>query len=80
MSKVVMVTGAGSGIGRAVALAFLAVGDAVVLAGRRRETLEETAALADAGGKVLVSPADVSDPSQVAALFVPAIKVGQLRP
>ena len=69
MSKVVMVTGAGSGIGRAVALAFLAAGDAVVLVGRRLGALDETAALAGESRDVLVHPADVSDPSQVAALF-----------
>ena len=61
MRKVVLVTGAGSGIGRAVALAFLAAGDAVVLAGRRREALEETAALAGPDATSLVAAADVSD-------------------
>ncbi|HEY1561950.1 MAG TPA: SDR family oxidoreductase [Caulobacteraceae bacterium] len=68
MSRVVLVTGAGSGIGRAVALAFLAAGDTVVLAGRRRETLEETAALA-AAGESLVVPTDVTKPDEIAALF-----------
>ena len=68
MSKVVVVTGAGSGIGRAVALALLAAGDVVVLAGRRRETLEETATLAVAG-ESLVVPTDVTQPDQIAALF-----------
>ncbi|HEY5288922.1 MAG TPA: SDR family oxidoreductase, partial [Caulobacteraceae bacterium] len=72
MSKVVMVTGAGSGIGRAVALAFLAAGDAVVLAGRRLGPLEETGALAGAGRNLLVHPADVSDSGEVAALFAAA--------
>jgi hypothetical protein len=68
MSRVVLVTGAGSGIGRAVALAFLAAGDTVVLAGRRRETLEETAALA-AAGEGLVVPTDVTKPDEIAGLF-----------
>jgi hypothetical protein len=68
MSRVVLVTGAGSGIGRAVALAFLAAGDMVVLAGRRRETLEETAALAAAGESLVVST-DVTKPDEIAALF-----------
>jgi len=67
--KVVMVTGAGSGIGRAVALAFLSQGDAVVLAGRRRDALEETANLANGRGDALVASADVSDPAAVASLF-----------
>jgi NAD(P)-dependent dehydrogenase (short-subunit alcohol dehydrogenase family) len=67
--KVVLVTGAGSGIGRAVALGFLGQGDAVVLAGRRREALEETAALAGPGARSLTAPADVADPASVATLF-----------
>ncbi len=66
--RVVLVTGAGSGIGRAVALAFLGQGDSVVLAGRRRDALEETARL---GGDrdSLVATADVSDPGSVGKLF-----------
>jgi NAD(P)-dependent dehydrogenase (short-subunit alcohol dehydrogenase family) len=72
MSRVVLVTGAGSGIGQAVALAFLASGDRVVLAGRRRETLVETARLAS-GGESLVAPTDVTDPGQIAALFAAAV-------
>jgi NAD(P)-dependent dehydrogenase (short-subunit alcohol dehydrogenase family) len=71
--KTVLVTGAGSGIGRAVALAFLAQGDAVVLAGRREDALHETAALAAAPERVLVFPADVADENQVAALFAAAV-------
>jgi NAD(P)-dependent dehydrogenase (short-subunit alcohol dehydrogenase family) len=67
--KVVLVTGAGSGIGRAVALAFLKAGDAVVLAGRRREPLEEVCGLAGAGCNFLACPTDVSDPARVAALY-----------
>jgi NAD(P)-dependent dehydrogenase (short-subunit alcohol dehydrogenase family) len=67
--NVVVVTGAGSGIGRAVAHAFLAQGDRVILAGRRREALEETASLANGQGKSVVAPTDVSDPESVALLF-----------
>jgi NAD(P)-dependent dehydrogenase (short-subunit alcohol dehydrogenase family) len=68
--KVAMVTGAGSGIGRAVALALAANGYAVVLAGRRMEKLEETAAMADrSGGRTLAVAADVSQPDSVDTLF-----------
>ena len=67
--KVAIVTGAGSGIGRAVALALLREGYALALAGRRREPLEETAAAGAAGARALVVPTDVSDPAAVAALF-----------
>jgi NAD(P)-dependent dehydrogenase (short-subunit alcohol dehydrogenase family) len=69
MSKVVLVSGAGSGVGRAVALAFLAAGDAVALAGRRKEALEETGALAGPGARFIAVPTDVGDPDQVAQLF-----------
>ena len=71
--KIILVTGAGSGIGRAVALAFLAQGDSVVLTGRRPGALDETAALANAGGRVLVHPADVAEPASITALFDAAI-------
>ena len=67
--KIVLITGAGSGVGRAVALAFLAQGDSVALAGRRRAALEETANLAGAGERALVVPADVTQEAEVAALF-----------
>ncbi|MFJ7767326.1 SDR family oxidoreductase [Streptomyces sp. NPDC097107] len=68
--KVAVVTGAGSGIGRAVAVELLAAGWSVALAGRRVETLEETAAQAPAGGaSALPVRADVSRPEDVAALF-----------
>jgi NAD(P)-dependent dehydrogenase (short-subunit alcohol dehydrogenase family) len=69
-TKVALVTGAGSGIGRAAALALLEAGFHVVLAGRRRERLEQTAQ--DAGrltSRTLVVPADVGDPASVRALF-----------
>ncbi len=69
----VLVTGAGSGIGRAVALAFLAQGDSVVLTGRRKTALEETANLAAAPERTLIYPADVTDEAQVAVLFEAAV-------
>jgi NAD(P)-dependent dehydrogenase (short-subunit alcohol dehydrogenase family) len=68
--KVALVTGAGSGVGRAAALALLREGYSVVLAGRRREALERTAALAGTDGPpALVVPADVSDAASVRELF-----------
>ena len=70
LNKVALVTGAGAGIGRASALALLQEGYAVVLAGRRRIPIEETAAKAGAAGeRALAVPADVSDPDSVEALF-----------
>src|SRR5262245_38142800 len=70
MSKVVVVTGAGTGIGKAAAIAFLRAGDRVVLAGRRKELLEGavTEAAAPAGRAVIV-PTDVGDRAAVHALF-----------
>jgi len=71
--KVALVTGAGSGIGRAVAEALALDGYAVVLAGRRAEALEATArAVTVAGGSALAVPTDVSDPASVRALFARA--------
>jgi len=68
--KIALVTGAGSGIGRAASLALQGAGYSVVLAGRRAEKLEETAALAaPSGGAMLAVSADVSDPESVRALF-----------
>jgi NAD(P)-dependent dehydrogenase (short-subunit alcohol dehydrogenase family) len=68
--KIAVITGAGSGIGRASALALYADGFSVVLAGRRRNMLEETAALAQASPpRMLVVPTDVADPASIAALF-----------
>jgi len=68
--KVALVTGAGTGIGRAVALGLLNAGYHVVLAGRRAAPLEETARLgADSGRQTLVVPTDVGDPDAVKALF-----------
>jgi NAD(P)-dependent dehydrogenase (short-subunit alcohol dehydrogenase family) len=69
-NKVAIVTGAGTGIGRCVALALLQEGYAVALAGRRLEPLEATAAQAgSAGSHALVVPTDVGDPVSVRALF-----------
>src|SRR5829696_6856727 len=67
--KIALVTGAGTGIGKAVSLALLGAGYAVVLTGRRKELLEATAKEATAGTRTLVFPTDVSDPAQVKALF-----------
>jgi NAD(P)-dependent dehydrogenase (short-subunit alcohol dehydrogenase family) len=68
-TKVAIVTGAGSGIGKAVALALVGEGYAVALAGRRKELLEATATEANARGRTLVVPTDVGDPGSVRALF-----------
>jgi NAD(P)-dependent dehydrogenase (short-subunit alcohol dehydrogenase family) len=67
MNKIAMVTGAGSGVGRAVAKALAAAGYGVVLTGRRREALEQSAAAMSA--EALVVPADVGDPASVKSLF-----------
>jgi NAD(P)-dependent dehydrogenase (short-subunit alcohol dehydrogenase family) len=68
--KVAVVTGAGSGIGRAVSLALQSAEYSVVLAGRRAEELEQTAVLArPSGTKMLAVPTDVSKPHEVRALF-----------
>ena len=67
--KVAIVTGAGTGIGKAAALGLLREGYAVALAGRREELLQETAAESAAGERALPVRADVSDPTSVAALF-----------
>jgi NAD(P)-dependent dehydrogenase (short-subunit alcohol dehydrogenase family) len=66
--KVAVVTGAGTGIGRAVSLALTRAGYAVALAGRRQAALEATAAAA-VGAETLVIPCDVADPSAVERLF-----------
>jgi NAD(P)-dependent dehydrogenase (short-subunit alcohol dehydrogenase family) len=68
--RTALVTGAGSGIGRAAALALLHADYRVALVGRRALALQETAAQAgDAGVRALLAPADVSDPQAVRALF-----------
>lgn len=70
MKKVAIVTGAGSGIGRASALALVQAGYHVVLAGRRADALEATkAAAGDGADRVLAVPTDATDPAAVKALF-----------
>ena len=71
--RVAVVTGAGSGIGRSVAIALHENGYAVVLAGRRKDALEETRALMTGGGRALVRPTDVADPASAAGLFDEAV-------
>jgi len=69
-NKVAIVTGAGSGIGRATAMALLREGYAVALAGRRAEALAQTVAAAGAdGSRVVAVPTDVADPDSVRRLF-----------
>jgi NAD(P)-dependent dehydrogenase (short-subunit alcohol dehydrogenase family) len=68
--KVAIVTGAGSGIGRATSIALLEAGYSVVLAGRRREALDATIAEAsNSAARALAIPTDVTDPESVRALF-----------
>jgi len=66
-SKVAIVTGAGTGVGRAAALALMKAGYAVALAGRRKEPLEAVAK--EGGGNALVVPTDVKDVASIRALF-----------
>jgi NAD(P)-dependent dehydrogenase (short-subunit alcohol dehydrogenase family) len=68
--RVALVTGAGTGIGKAAALALLGDGYRVALVGRRRERLEATAAEATAGPSALVLPADVTDAGAVSRVFL----------
>jgi NAD(P)-dependent dehydrogenase (short-subunit alcohol dehydrogenase family) len=72
--RIAVVTGAGTGIGRAAALALLGDGWCVVLAGRRAEPLHEVAQASGAGARALPVPTDVVDPAAVAALFERAVK------
>jgi NAD(P)-dependent dehydrogenase (short-subunit alcohol dehydrogenase family) len=65
--KIALVTGAGTGVGKAVALALAKEGYAVALAGRRQDMLEETAKAA--ASKTLVVPTDIADPNAIKALF-----------
>ena len=68
--KVALITGAGSGIGRAVSVALDNAGYAVVLVGRRKPELDATAKLSkNSGGGMLAVPTDISDPEAVRALF-----------
>lgn len=67
--EVALITGAGSGVGRAAALALAGAGASVVLAGRTRASLEETAALAGSGPEsAWAAPCDVTEPAQVQTL------------
>ncbi len=68
-TKIALVTGAGSGVGKAAALGLLKAGYSVVLAGRRKEPLEQVAAEGPVGAKTLAIPTDVANPSSVKALF-----------
>lgn len=71
--KAVVITGAGSGIGRAAALAFSAAGYAVVVAGRREDALRETIDLSGGQGQWLSVPTDITDEAAVANLFSAAV-------
>ena len=68
-TKIAIVTGAGSGIGRASAVALADIGFTVMLAGRRADALAETAAMAKAGQTLVPHACDVSEPAGVQALF-----------
>jgi NAD(P)-dependent dehydrogenase (short-subunit alcohol dehydrogenase family) len=73
--NVAIVTGAGTGVGKAAALGLAEAGYAVALAGRRKEPLDEVAGeIAAAGGKALVVPTDVTDPASVEALFSTTVR------
>jgi NAD(P)-dependent dehydrogenase (short-subunit alcohol dehydrogenase family) len=67
-NRIAVVTGAGTGVGRAASLALMNAGFTVVLAGRRLEKLEETRKLGG-NGKSLAVPSDMTDPESIAALF-----------
>jgi NAD(P)-dependent dehydrogenase (short-subunit alcohol dehydrogenase family) len=73
-SRIAIVTGAGSGIGRAAALALLGDGWSVVLAGRRLEPLEQVAEESGAGTRAFAVPTDVASPASVQALFAAAVE------
>ena len=69
-SKIAIVTGAGTGVGRAICAGLLRAGYKVAMAGRRRDALEAAAGeIAVEGAQTLVVPTDVTDPASVAALF-----------
>ena len=77
--KTAIVTGAGTGVGKAAALAMLADGYNVVLAGRRPEPLAEVIAQSGAAARTVAVPTDVADPESVKALFAAAVaKFGHL--
>jgi len=69
-NKIALITGAGSGVGRAVALAMAKEGYTVVITGRRASALDETVAAGQGlSGSLVAIPADLTDPDQVAKLF-----------
>jgi NAD(P)-dependent dehydrogenase (short-subunit alcohol dehydrogenase family) len=72
--KVAIVTGGGTGIGKAAALALLADGWRVAIAGRRQDALDQVAAEAAASDRTLAVPTDVTDPASVEALFTATVK------
>jgi NADP-dependent 3-hydroxy acid dehydrogenase YdfG len=73
-NKVAVVTGAGSGIGKACALALARAGYAVVLAGRRADALRQVVDQAGGGDALLAVPTDVTQPAQVDALFAATLQ------
>jgi NAD(P)-dependent dehydrogenase (short-subunit alcohol dehydrogenase family) len=73
-NKIAVVTGAGTGVGRAASLALMNAGFTVVLAGRRLDKLEETQKLG-VSGKSLAVAADMTDPGSIAALFAKVMEV-----
>lgn len=73
-NRIAVVTGAGTGVGRAASLALMSAGFTVVLAGRRLEMLEETVKLGGSG-KSLAVPSDMTDPGSIAALFAKVMEV-----
>ena len=74
MSKSILITGAGSGVGRATALAFLNAGWSVALLGRREEALQETVALSQNAEAALVLPTDVTNADAVEAAFAATVE------
>ena len=75
-AKVAVVTGGGTGVGRAAALALAAEGYAIVLSGRRPEPLKEVASeVGSTGGRAITVPTDVTDPESIRALFTRTVEV-----
>ena len=74
-NKIAIVTGAGTGVGRAASLALMKAGFTVVLTGRRIEKLQETQKLGENVGKSLPVSADMTDPGSIAALFAKVMEV-----
>jgi NAD(P)-dependent dehydrogenase (short-subunit alcohol dehydrogenase family) len=75
MTKVALITGAGTGVGRAAVLALAGAGYAITLVGRRKSNLDDVAAEAKAlGARTLVAVADVSKPDDVSAAFAATVK------